>query len=238
MSKKRVFIGVGHGGSDPGAQSNGLVESKLNLVMALECNRVLVEHGVEVLMSRYKDENDDIAEEVRECNSFKPDLAIDIHNNSGGGDGFEIFHSRLGGVGKQLAHKIEKEVLAIGQNSRGCKVKLNKTGRDYFKFIRETNCPAVIAEGCFLDSKDRLIADTLDEQKKFGLAYAKGILKQLNITYKAPSKPNNSKPQTSTKGTVYQVVIGSFKEKKNAEECLNKAKKAGFKDSFIDVEKR
>ena len=31
----RVFIGVGHGGSDPGAAANGLVEKTVNLTMAL-----------------------------------------------------------------------------------------------------------------------------------------------------------------------------------------------------------
>ena len=35
----KVFIGVGHGGSDPGAVANGLRESDLNLSIALsfEC---------------------------------------------------------------------------------------------------------------------------------------------------------------------------------------------------------
>ena len=83
----KVFIGVGHGGKDSGATGNGFLEKDLNLSIALACNEVLQQHGVDTLMSRTKDENDDLNEEARECNAYAPDLAVDIHNNAGGGDG-------------------------------------------------------------------------------------------------------------------------------------------------------
>ncbi len=75
----RVFIGVGHGGTDSGAVGY-LVEKEVNLVEALACRDFLEAHGVEVLMSRTTDENDPITDEINECNEFEPDLAIDIHN--------------------------------------------------------------------------------------------------------------------------------------------------------------
>ena len=40
-------------------------------------------HGVQVLMSRTSDEDDQLTEEIKECNAFNPDLAIDVHNNAG-----------------------------------------------------------------------------------------------------------------------------------------------------------
>ena len=132
-------------------------------------------------MSRYKDEDDSLNEEVRECNAYNPDLAVDIHNNAGGGDGFEVYHTLNGGTGKTLAENIEKEVIAIGQNSRGVKTRRGNNG-DYYGFIRMTKCPAVICEGVFVDNQaDATQADTLEEQKVFGRAYAKGILKTLGI---------------------------------------------------------
>ena len=136
---KKVFLGVGHGGKDPGAVANGFKESDLNLNIALACADELQRHGVSVLMSRTKDENDDINEEIRECNAFKPDLAGDIHNNAGGGDGAEVLHTINGGKGKELAQNILNEVVAIGQNSRGIKTKTNASGKDYFGFIRSTS---------------------------------------------------------------------------------------------------
>lgn len=181
---KKVFLGVGHGGSDAGAVGY-LVEKDANLRMAKGCADVLKAHGVQVKMSRYQDENDDLNEEIRECNAFCPDLAVDIHNNAGGGSGFEVFYSVTGGIGKVLAQNIEASVKAIGQTSRGCKTKVGSGGLDYFGFIRETACPAVICEGVFVDTKsDAEKADTAAEQEAFGIAYAKGILKTLGIPYK------------------------------------------------------
>ena len=98
----KVFLGVGHGGNDPGA-AKYLVEKDVNLVMALACRDYLERNGVKVLMSRTKDENDPLTEEIKECNAFNPDLAVDIHNNAGGGDGFEAYYHFKGGSSKALA---------------------------------------------------------------------------------------------------------------------------------------
>lgn len=233
----KVFIGVGHGGNDPGACANGLKESLMNLVMAQACNAELVRHGVQVLMSRSKEENDDLSEEIRECNAFNPDIAIDIHNNAGGGDGFEfiysIFQDYTKGKDLRLGKLIEAEIKAIGQNSRGAKQRRDSsTGRDYFGFIRELVCPSIIVEGCFVDSNDRFIADTEAEQKAFGVAYAKGILKYFGIPYKPVQAPVASNTGT----TMYRVVTGSFKDKINAEKRVKELKAKGF-DSFIEAKK-
>ncbi|MGL5244361.1 MAG: N-acetylmuramoyl-L-alanine amidase family protein, partial [Sarcina sp.] len=154
MSKK-VFIGVGHGGVDSGAVNGKLKEKDIVLQIALVVNEVLINHNISTKMSRERDENDTIQDEVKEEKSFRSDLAIDIHINAGGGNGFEVFHHHLGGRSKTLAQNIEREVLAIGQNSRGCKTKLNSSGTaDYYMFIRETVGSAVIVECAFIDTED------------------------------------------------------------------------------------
>ena len=170
----KVFIGVGHGGDDPGAVGY-LVEKEVNLVEALACRDFLQAHGVEVELSRTADKNDPVTAEIEKCNAFEPDLEIYVHNNSGGGKGFEAYYHYKGGLSKDLAENIESEVKAIGQTSRGCKTRINSSGRDYYAFIRETISPAVICEGCFVDNaEDVKIADTPEKQKAFGIAYAKG----------------------------------------------------------------
>lgn len=80
----KVFIGVGHGGTDPGAVGNGLKEKDINLSIALSCRNELERHGVSVLLSREKDEDETLSSKISECNAFGPDLALDIHNNAGG----------------------------------------------------------------------------------------------------------------------------------------------------------
>lgn len=178
----KVFLGVGHGGSDPGAQGGGLDEADINLGIAVACAHELTRHGVQVCMSRTKDEDDPLTEEIRECNAYDPDLAVDIHTNAGGGTGFEVYHTLGGGTGKILAQNIEAEVKAIGQTSRGCKTRANSSGKDYYGFIRQTKCPAVICECAFIDTAaDRAKVATTDKQAAFGRAYARGILKTLGI---------------------------------------------------------
>ena len=53
---------------------------------------------------------------------------------SGGGDGFEAYYTIHGGTGKVLAQNIEKQVIKIGQNSRGCKTRQGQRG-DYYAFV-------------------------------------------------------------------------------------------------------
>lgn len=176
----KVFIGVGHGGSDPGAVANSVKEKDLNLTIALACRNELKKHGVSVKMSRTKDENDAVSEEIKECNAFSPDLAVDIHNNAGGGDGAEVYYHYGGGTGKLLAENILAEIVKAGQNSRGAKVRKNSKGKDYYGFIRQTYCPAVIVECAFVDNaSDLKILASNSKKKKMGKAIAKGILETL-----------------------------------------------------------
>lgn len=217
---KKVFIGVGHGGSDPGAVAGGFSEKDLNLPIAKACRDALERHGITVLMSREEDEDETLSGKIAMCNGFAPILAMDIHNNAGGGDGAEVFHTYKGGTGKTLAQNILAEMVAIGQNSRGPKFLKNSKGVDGFLFIRNTACPAVIVECAFMDTpRDLALVDTAAEQQAMGQAIAKGVLKTLGIEWKEPS--------------LYRVQIGAYAVRENAQKQLEKAKKAGFSDAFI-----
>jgi N-acetylmuramoyl-L-alanine amidase len=221
---KKVFLGVGHGGSDPGAVANGFKEKDLNLPIALSCRDVLERHGVNVLMSRTKDENDDLTEEIRECNAYDPDLCVDIHNNAGGGDGAEAFYYSGGGKSKELAQNILANIILIGQNSRGIKTKLNSYGTDYYGFIRETKAPAVIVECAFVDNKNDLqIIDTAEEQNAMGVAIAKGILLTLGIEYVEEPK------------TWYKVQVGAFRNRSYAANLLAELKSKGYNGFIVEV---
>jgi len=163
---KRVFIGVGHGGKDPGALKY-IKEADANLQMALGLKAELDRHGVTVGISRLKDEDDPLIEEIREANAFAPDVAVECHNNAGGGDGFEVYHQTNGYATKsiKLAQCIEARVVASGQKSRGVKTRLNGSGTDYFGWCRQVKAPAVLCEGFFVDnSADSTDYDTTAEQ--------------------------------------------------------------------------
>ena len=215
----KVFISAGHGGSDPGAVANNTKEKDLNLSIAKACRDELKRHGVEVKMSRTKDENDPLSEEIKECNAFSPDLAVSIHNNAGGGDGAEAFYHYGGGKSKTLAENILAEIVKVGQNSRGAKIRKNSSGKDYYGFIRETSCPAVIVECAFVDNaQDLKILATESDRQKVGRAIAKGVLKTLGVDIQSER--------------LYRVQVGAYLLKSNAEDMQKKIKAVGF-DAFI-----
>lgn len=179
----KVFIGVGHGGSDSGAIGY-LIEKDVNLLIAKACYKYLFDRNIDVVISRNEDVDDPLDNKISRCNNFNPDLAIDIHNNAGGGNGFEAFYSIVEGTGKVLARNIQDHVVKLGQNSRGIKTRTNDSGYDYFGYIRDTTCPAVICEGAFIDNEeDYHFIDSEDKCEVLGIAYAKGILDTLGVDY-------------------------------------------------------
>lgn len=223
----KVFLSAGHGGSNPGAVANGLTEKDINLIIMLENKRVLERHGVEVVCSRLKDEEDDVYAEVREANASKCDIAVSHHCNAGGGDGSETFYYPGDPNGKRLAQLCEKHTKALGQNSRGV-----KTNSLYF--INQTNMTAVLTESFFLDNvKDKQIGDTLAEQKAFGVAYAKAILEYFGIPYKEEQPKANDK---APDGKKWKIQLGAFDYRSGAEIMLKAVHKAGFENAFIKLE--
>lgn len=199
---KKVFLSAGHGGKDPGACAYGMKESNINLVVMLACRDELKRHGVTVVCSRTKDENDPVAEEVREANASKANIAVSFHVNAGKGDGSESFYYKGDANGLRLAQLCEKYTKQLGQNSRGVK----DGSRLYF--VNGTTMTAVLCEIGFIDNdKDNDIFDTSAEQKAFGVAYAKAILEYLGIAYKKQTAGTSSSTSTTT-STYYKKYTG------------------------------
>ena len=189
---KKVFLSAGHGGSDPGAVSGSLKEKDINLVTLKACRDELERHGVTVVCSREKDENDPVSQEVKEANASGAAIAVSFHINAGDGDGFEAFYYSTSSSGKKLAKLGEKYVKELGQNSRGLK------SGNHLYFVKNTKMTAVLFESFFVDNaSDKKIGDTTAEQKKFGVAYAKAILEYLGITYKEKVEAETPKTESS-----------------------------------------
>jgi N-acetylmuramoyl-L-alanine amidase len=79
----RVVIDAGHGGHDPGAQSNGVSESELTLDVALRLSRLLEKQpGVEVVLTRDTDVFIPLEERTAIANREGADLFLSIHANA------------------------------------------------------------------------------------------------------------------------------------------------------------
>lgn len=206
MSKKKVFLNPGHGGSDPGAMGYGLQERCLNLEISLSCSKALQRSGVNVMLSRTTNtEEGKVNDVVKKCNGYDPDLAVSIHINAGGGEGFEIYHHHGGGTSKTLAKNINDTVVKMGRKSRGLKVKLNDQGKDYLGFIRQTKAPAVLAECGFIDNaNDAAFLQTEAGKEAYGEAIAQGILKTLGVAYKTPEEEKPSPAEETSFPTEWE----------------------------------
>lgn len=191
MSK--LFIDLGHGGSDSGAASGGLVEKTMNLVTGLECKSVLEQYGVEVKLSRSSDVYVSLAERVSMANRWGADYFVSCHYNAGGGDRGEVIHSIYRGKGLELANSISSAIKSLGQSTMKIYERRGEDNKDYYYVIKNTNMDAVIVEGGFIDNAvDRQLFDTVEEQKAMGRAIAHGILDYLGISHNTSSSSNKT----------------------------------------------
>lgn len=175
----KVFISAGHGGSDPGAVGNGLLEKDCNLYIALAFGEVLEAAGVTVKYSRTKDENDPVTQEVIEANHFQADYAVSFHNNAGGGTGSETYYYPGDSMGLKIAEAFENVNKSKGVKSRGCKTTTS------LYFIRNTAMTAVLSETAFIDSADHKRIDSPDKCRQYGIDYARAFLELMGLSEKS-----------------------------------------------------
>lgn len=203
----KVFLSAGYGGFNPGAATFCMKEKDMNLDIMLSCKDELIRHGVEVICSRISDENDPVKQEVREANLSKATIAVSFRTNPGKGNDSESYYWSTDYDGMYLAELCEEQIELIGQNSRGV-----KAGNGLY-FINGTHMTSVLCECAFIDDKDDTTAiDTKNKRKEFGIAYAKAILKYLEISY----NPFHLKSIDEIAKEVISGKWGSGEERKNA----------------------
>lgn len=83
LKVRRIVVDPGHGGHDPGAMHNGLVEKDITLDVALRLKKILEDdYGYDVLMTRGQDRYVALEERTAYANSNGADLFVSVHVNS------------------------------------------------------------------------------------------------------------------------------------------------------------
>lgn len=174
---KLIVLDPGHGGTDPGAVGNGLVEKNINMDLARLVQKKL-SGVVDVVLTRNSDVFISLSDRADRANKLKADLFVSLHANAGGGTGFESYIYTSAGAGSvDLQNIVHKETAAYYSSfffpDRGKK-------RADFAVLRQTAMPAVLLENLFLDNKNdsRKLKDPvfLDGAAD---AISKGIIKAL-----------------------------------------------------------
>lgn len=185
---KKIYINPGHSNTDPGAVGYE-TERKLNVKVTNYMKDYLLEnYDCEVRMN--PGTMGSLTEIANDANSWGADLVISNHFNAGKGDGYEalVYSEKR----RDLGNVFEKHVKAVGQNSRGVKL------RPDLGILRLTNAPAVLNEGAFVDNWDD-IQDWNDdaELNVLGIAYAKAAAEYLALPKKASASGGGSSASAS-----------------------------------------
>ena len=197
MSKK-IYINPGHSNKDPGAVGYE-TERKLNVKVAEYMNAyLLANYDCKTKMTDY--DNNSLSGVSNEANAWKADLFVSIHFNAGGGDGYEALV--MSNERKELGRIFEKHVKAIGQNSRGVKL------RPDLHVLKATTMPAILNEGAFVDNK-KDIQDWNDnsELKKMGEAYAKAAAEYLKLSKKNTAEKVPEKYAPANKEAKFEPYV-------------------------------
>ena len=167
-----VVVDPGHGGYDPGAVRDGVLEKEINLQIAVKLKKTLEETGARVILTRGGDYNLAVAglhkreahrydlskrlEMMRQSNAC---LFVSIHANcmySRTSGGPEVFYHQESEDGKMLAECIQEELRSIP----GVRKRLCKTSNYYV--LRNAEKPAVLVEVGFMSNpgeRKRLTGD-------------------------------------------------------------------------------
>lgn len=222
---KRLNDG-GHGGTDPGATANGIVEKEYNLEAALYVDKRLKEHGIESGLTRDKDTTLEPNVRTSVVRSSKAPFGLSHHYNAGGGAGAEFIHS-IHSDGK-FENMLAEEFKRAGYPVRRVFCKAGKNpSKDYYYMHRDTGfCRMTILEYDFVDGPNA--AKLKDKKYREGMyeCVIRAVCREEGVTYKPIEQPK-PKPQEAPKG-LYKVQVGAYADKKNAERLDAELKSKGY----------
>lgn len=195
----KIVIDPGHGGDDPGASGNGIVEKDLTLKISEYMYELFQERGIPVAITRTTDETVDPTERVERIlapfGSGKNVIVISNHINAGGGDGAEVIYALRNN--SKLSNLILVKFKDAGQNVRDAFQRRlpSNTAKDYYFIHRNTgNTEPIIVEYGFLDSTLDDPTQLKDDYKELTRAVVDAVLEYIGAA--APS------------GNVYTVKSG------------------------------
>lgn len=178
----QLILDAGHGGSDPGATGNGIIEKNMVLDITLYQFKRFKELGVDVALTRSTDVGLDSVARTNLVKRSGAKHCISNHINAGGGDGHEIIRSieSKETFAKLVADALTKE----GQNLRRIFTRKNDSGGNYYFMHRMTgSVETIIVEYGFLDSKKDDVTQLKRDWKKYAESVVEAYCKYIGHKY-------------------------------------------------------
>ncbi len=191
-----VVVDAGHGGGDGGAVFHGIIEKNLALVLAQKVRAELQALGMDVKMTRSKDEFLTLEARAALAERARADAFVSVHLNSAGDEdsvhGIETYYSGSKSLaaarqlqaafnlptstglrdrrGERLASVVQRHACqATGAANRGIKERA-------YTVVHGASCPAILVECGFISNpKEAARVKTAAYQNKLAAGIAKGI---------------------------------------------------------------
>lgn len=182
---RTIAIDPGHGGSDPGASANGLIEKEVVLDVSLKIRDYLKDTGIDVVMTRQSDWYPSLDGRVAIAQKGNADAFVSVHANAfmKSANGVETFYYAAGMTDREkqslkLATFINDRLHpAMDMNNRGVK----NAG---YRVIKATTLPAALTEIGFLtNDQDSKKLKTQHYREQAAQAIALGIVDYYNWRY-------------------------------------------------------
>lgn len=221
-----------HGGTDPGATGNGIIEKDLTLDISKYMYNRFKELGIPVTLTRTTDETLEPTQRVERILAAYGDnpnvIVISNHINAGGADGAEVIYALRNT--STLANLILDNIEIEGQNVRKAYQRRlpSDTSKDYYFIHRDTGTtqPVIIEYG-FLDSTGDDVNQLKNDYESLAEAVVRAIAEYINVPY----IPQNGNYHTVVKGESLYSIAKKYgvtvDELKNANNLLNNSLSIG-----------
>ena len=174
IQKVDIVLDPGHGGKDPGANMEDVIEKEITQEIANQAKLLLEDAGYRVFVTRDSDVFLDLSERSNMANKREAKVFVSIHCNSsedGEGSGIETFYTeQKSEASKVLAENLQQCII----EETDAKDRDVKTA-DYTVLVKTEMPSALVEVGFLTDDLERQLLTNGEYQEKLAEGIAKGI---------------------------------------------------------------
>lgn len=263
MSAQAMTIAIdpGHGGTDPGAVGNGLVESNLTLKLSQYLQQELMQYeDTQTLLTRtWEPITKSLKERALIAKDARADLMVSVHINSGGGSGAAVwipnnssYQNGYHSLGQRLGNNILWRLVNTGFSNYGLHtrdwpygdpdVPLYPDGSwpDYYGIIREPrflDTPSILVEHGFIDNwHDASMLANDAKLRQIARADAEGIAVTYGLEKLGSYAGSLSVSQNGTNSLMYTATLNNLKSNVYYSNIYFEVEGNGEKHTYIPQE--
>jgi N-acetylmuramoyl-L-alanine amidase len=227
----KIYLDAGHGGTDGGAQGNGLSEKNLNLSLVKKIQAKLEKgyKNIQIMQTRTTDVFLTLSERTYRANAWGADFFISCHINASTSPtarGFASYiYTSTDDKTKAFQNVMHEEIVKAISANTGV-VNLGKKQAN-FHVLRESHMTAILTENLFVsNTADSALLKQDSFLDRLADGHVLGLEKFIGLEKNIPPPLSEPKP-------LYQIIAGTFEDLENAEAFAEKLTKSGYK-CYID----